>query len=202
MIIIKGDHNHSLNSTESLSSLRPSQDTRTEFESYFDSGLGIREACNYHQSKLQLQCGAQSKELANSIINPRYRTVTHWYSQWRKTNLGHRNSEEILEVLILEPPESIPEDMNMYNFEDCTTSSEPAECKAFLPSLKSNEETVKEDNQEICFEEIVNLFVKKNEEFDASLPAIKSFLQRLRQIKSKTQWENFLSTAGNSSPQS
>lgn len=98
LIIFKNNHNHSVISAESLGFLRPSRKVRDEFDTYFDSGLGITESIQYHESKLELKYGMGSVELANASLNPKYRTVSFWYNQWRTLNLGPRCGDGVLEV--------------------------------------------------------------------------------------------------------
>lgn len=71
-----------------------------EFETYFDSGMGIQESLDYHESKLELKFGPESTHLANASINPKYRTVLHWHDKWRKVNLGPRHGVGVLDVFI------------------------------------------------------------------------------------------------------
>lgn len=87
-----------MTSGESLSYLRPERKVRDEFDTYFDSGLGISESIQYHESKLELKYGVGSVELANAMLNPKYRTVSFWYQKWQTLNLGPRHGEGVLEV--------------------------------------------------------------------------------------------------------
>lgn len=100
LIYINSEHNHTLDSAESLSYLRPSNETRAKFETYFDGGMGIKESCDYHESKLELKYGAGSKEMANALINSKYRTVRRWHDKWREANLGPRYGQDVIEVSI------------------------------------------------------------------------------------------------------
>lgn len=79
-----------------MTALRPSSSTRDLFLKYFSQGLGITEAINYHTDKMELEM--DEFQLANSSLNPKYRTVKYWYTEWRKTNLGPRTGVGVLEV--------------------------------------------------------------------------------------------------------
>lgn len=98
IIFVNDNHNHNLNSAETLSYLHPTKETRQQFEEYFECGSGIKEAINYHESKLELKYGLESAELANSQINPKYRSVQFWYEEWRTKNLGPRSGDGVLQV--------------------------------------------------------------------------------------------------------
>lgn len=98
IITINKNHNHAANVAESLSFLRPIKETRQIFEGYFDDGMGIKEAINFHESKLELEFPLSSVELANASINPKYRTIQFWHDVWRNRNLGPRFGKGIIEV--------------------------------------------------------------------------------------------------------
>jgi len=51
-----------------------------------------------HESKLELEYGINSDELANATINPKYRTIRHWYV-WKENNLGSSNDKSIFQVI-------------------------------------------------------------------------------------------------------
>ncbi|XP_050306392.1 uncharacterized protein LOC126743376 isoform X2 [Anthonomus grandis grandis] len=98
IITINNKHNHAINVAESLSHLRPTEKTRQTFEDYFNDGLGIREAINLHQSKLELELPSSSADLASASVNPKYRTVRYWYDTWRKKNVDSRSANYILQI--------------------------------------------------------------------------------------------------------
>lgn len=60
--------------------------------------MGVKESLEYHESKLELQVAPESMQLANAIINPKYRTIQHWHEKWRLTNLGRRHGTGVLDV--------------------------------------------------------------------------------------------------------
>ena len=93
---IKNNHNHSLNSADALAALRVPSCTREQFLKYFNQGLGITKAINYHTNKIELEM--DETELAKSSGNPKYRTVKYWYTEWRKANLGPRTGVGVLDV--------------------------------------------------------------------------------------------------------
>jgi len=41
--------------------------------------IGISESISIRETKLELEYGINSEELADASINPKYRTVRHWY---------------------------------------------------------------------------------------------------------------------------
>lgn len=98
VIELRNGHNHSLNTAEASSFLRPKEEIRSSYESYFNEGMTLKEAINLHESKLELEFGMGSMEFANASINPQYRTVLHWYTEWRKLNLGPRFGPGSIEV--------------------------------------------------------------------------------------------------------
>lgn len=51
-----------------------------------------------HETKIELEYGMISEELANASINPKYRTVRHWYDNWKLNNLGSPTALGILQV--------------------------------------------------------------------------------------------------------
>ncbi|CAI6346772.1 unnamed protein product [Macrosiphum euphorbiae] len=99
IIKINNDHNHNIRSAEALSFLKPSEECRPQFENYFNDGLGISESIKMHESKLELEYGINSNELANATINPKYRTIRHWYDVWKENNLGSSNDISVLQKL-------------------------------------------------------------------------------------------------------
>lgn len=99
--MFKGEHNHTITTAEAMSCLRPRDDTRSLYESYFNDGMGIRDSVSFHESKLELLYGIDSPELANSRLNPKYRTVQHWFNQWRSVNLGPRFGPGSIEVFTI-----------------------------------------------------------------------------------------------------
>ena len=48
--------------------------------------MGITESIQYHESKLELKYGVGGAELANALLNPKYRTVAFWYKKWQTLN--------------------------------------------------------------------------------------------------------------------
>lgn len=52
-----------------------------------------------HESKLELEFVINSNELAYATINPKYRTVRHWYDVWKINHLGSSNDISVLQVI-------------------------------------------------------------------------------------------------------
>jgi len=61
------------------------------------SGLYVSEAIRAHQDYLEL-CEGISKTFASSALNPKARTVSFWYVQWRQKHLGPRKGKSACEV--------------------------------------------------------------------------------------------------------
>ncbi|GBO39894.1 hypothetical protein AVEN_270980-1 [Araneus ventricosus] len=96
VITIFDVHNHSLNTAEALTCL-PSSGCKEKFIDYFNDGMGITEACKYHERILQLE-EYKEEDMANSAINHPYRAVQHWYDQWCLLHLGPRTGQGLIEV--------------------------------------------------------------------------------------------------------
>lgn len=90
VVVIKVDHNHSINSAESLKLLRMDDVTKNQFIEYFDDGLGISQSLKQHENKLLLKECAENWSfiLANARINPTYNMIKHIYNNWRKDHFG------------------------------------------------------------------------------------------------------------------
>lgn len=97
VIAINDSHNHELDTAEALSGLVPSEETRSIFESYFSDGCGIREAMNFHQTKLALDCPESGIEMGSANLNPKYRTVQAWYLRWKKHHLKTHPGDGVIE---------------------------------------------------------------------------------------------------------
>lgn len=63
--------------------------------------IGISESISIHETKLELEYGINSEELADASINPKYRTVRHWYDTWKLNNLGSSTELSVLQVCIV-----------------------------------------------------------------------------------------------------
>lgn len=96
-IDFKHEHNHS-ETSESFSYLRPSKNVKEIFEAYFNDGLGVKEAINLHESKLELEEGENSVTIACASMNPPKHTVYDWYRKWRTSHLGPRTGPGLIEV--------------------------------------------------------------------------------------------------------
>lgn len=100
ILTFKQCHNHSQNTAEALSFLKPSEEIREMFETYFSNGLTITEAIEFHEAKLEIDFPDYGSDMANGSINPQYRTVQHWYTVWLTKNLGPRSGEGRIDVCI------------------------------------------------------------------------------------------------------
>lgn len=98
ILTFKECHNHSQNTADALSFLKPSEDLRGTFEAYFNDGLTITEAINLHEAKLEIEFSESGTDMANASINPKYRTVQHWYHVWLSKNLGPRSGDGMIDV--------------------------------------------------------------------------------------------------------
>lgn len=85
-----------MSNAEALGYLPATNQLRSVFEKYFKDGMGITEACNFHNNKLELEMDEAG--IANASVNPKYRTVKYWYTEWRKINFGARTGVGSLEV--------------------------------------------------------------------------------------------------------
>ena len=92
------EHNHSLNTAETLRFLSADNTIKNNFIEYFNDGMGIAESHKHHQSKLELSSDNFEKDLANGSLNPTLRTIQWWHDQWRLLNLGPRTGEGLIKV--------------------------------------------------------------------------------------------------------
>lgn len=53
-----------------------------------------------HETTVELEYGMNSEKLANASINPKYRTIRHWYDAWKLINLGTSTEVGVLQVFI------------------------------------------------------------------------------------------------------
>lgn len=60
--------------------------------------IGISESLSIHETKIELEFGMNSEQLANAAINPKYRTIRHWYDNWKLNNLGSSTEHGVLQV--------------------------------------------------------------------------------------------------------
>lgn len=86
-----------MNTAEALRFLPPA-DCKEQFVEYFNDGMGIAEACKYHEGILQLDDKFAEVDMANNRINPTYRSVQNWFEEWRLQNLGPRTGHGVIEV--------------------------------------------------------------------------------------------------------
>ncbi|KAG8174843.1 hypothetical protein JTE90_010878 [Oedothorax gibbosus] len=97
-ITIYNNHNHTLNTAESLKFL-PATATEEVFIEYFNDGMTVAEACKFHLSTLQMKEDYNEMEMANNRLNPINKTVYHWHNKWRLMNLGPRSGIGLIEKL-------------------------------------------------------------------------------------------------------
>ena len=67
---------------------------------YFAAGMGITEARQYHQHKLELT--DNEAMLADATVNPKYRTVLHWHTTWRAQHYGASSGRDMIEVILVD----------------------------------------------------------------------------------------------------
>lgn len=95
IIEVGTQHNHPLNSAETLRYLKPISDgLRKTFIEYFESGLGSCEACRKHVETLD----SDEKEYASGRSNPHYRVVQNWFDKWRMEKFGPTTGEVLFQV--------------------------------------------------------------------------------------------------------
>lgn len=81
---------------DAFTRLRPQNDTKQAFIQYFNDGLNIADSMKKHE--LDLHVDPTSLEIANGHINPKHRTVRHWYEEWRSDKFGPKSGPAVLEV--------------------------------------------------------------------------------------------------------
>jgi hypothetical protein len=97
---ISSKHTHTTKSAEALSLLRPHDGTKEKFIEYFSNGLNVAEASKSHVDQIEMSDVDNLEQvLANALVNPKLRTVHHWYSCWRESNLGSRCGASLYQVL-------------------------------------------------------------------------------------------------------
>lgn len=106
IIQISAGHNHHLVSPSALKYLTPSRDLQEAFFEYFEKGLGLINACRYHENKLLVESGGNSTVngvniLDNPRFNPSRRTVQHWFERWRKAPDVQIDDSDLKEVALI-----------------------------------------------------------------------------------------------------
>ncbi|XP_065218332.1 uncharacterized protein LOC135844139 isoform X2 [Planococcus citri] len=108
IIIIRGSHNHPLNSPSAMKHLTTPTSIRDEFFEYFSLGMNIASASQYHENKILFEDrnGETEKNslddetlLGNAQMNPTKRAVQYWYMLWRNSSFGPRDGSDLLPVL-------------------------------------------------------------------------------------------------------
>jgi hypothetical protein len=86
-----------LGTAEALYYTRPSRAVKQQFDENFMGGINVSEAARAHQVYLELSEGIK-KNFATSVFNPKTRTVSFWYDEWRQKHLGPREEKSACEV--------------------------------------------------------------------------------------------------------
>lgn len=158
-----------------MSYLPPSEEVRASFESYFNEGLGLKEAISVHEAKLKI-LGVD--DLTDATLNPRYDRVKYWLNNWRKTNLKLDRDQG--------DPDSEPTaDIKDFKLKD--SSKVVHEC---FDSIK-----YKDSSKEV-FQKVVRLMEIQNDRFGASPELLLKVVRRLKAVDSADGWKSFLNSAG------
>jgi len=73
-----------LRTAEALYYTRPSTAVKQQFAEYFMGGMNVSVTIRAHQDYMELSEGiSEKKPFASSALNPKPRTVSFWYDQWR-----------------------------------------------------------------------------------------------------------------------
>ncbi|KAL5241955.1 hypothetical protein ACI65C_009365 [Semiaphis heraclei] len=153
---------------------------------YFDSGMGISESQRYHEQLLELKGDFTLEHFGNGGINTCYRTVCNWHDTWRSLNL---EKPEIEQINVTEMNDTT-NNTTIYN--DTNVQE--------LNLIEPMQSTSQESNEKSKFENVLNLLNLCNTTYGSSTTGIKKLEQRLKKVKSRGKWENFLHTAGNCLP--
>ena len=70
---------------------------RDTFNEYFNDGMIASEAVKYHEGIMFAKKSTES-DFSNARMNPTARTVSFWYDEWRKLNLGPRTGPGLIQV--------------------------------------------------------------------------------------------------------
>ena len=104
IIILQGRHNHPLDSPATLKHLSTSENVRYEFQEYFNMGMNISSAIQYHENKILFEGKNETSNedsfndetlLANAHFNPTKRAVEYWYMLWTKSRFGSRDGTDM-----------------------------------------------------------------------------------------------------------
>lgn len=131
LIEINYNHSHRVNVAQALSLLRCSEDTRKQFESYFEGGMTAAAAKLYHEIAIIEGCEKNAYiTLSNAQKNPCDRQVIHLYEQWRRRTYGTRDIGDIIEVLKRKKIELSKINVEIY------LKEEPTVCVVITPIMQ------------------------------------------------------------------
>lgn len=97
-------HTHPLKAPSVLKHLSPDDPVRDEFHNYFEMRMSVPAACRYHENKLILERGEDDGTLNeefcvdNARMNPKKRTVEHWFDVWKKLQWGSNDGSDLKTV--------------------------------------------------------------------------------------------------------
>lgn len=100
-ITISYRHNHPMLNAQVLSFRRVDPVIKEKFVDYFNKGLSVASAIEYHVNEIDLDPDIDDPILtrADAALNPSRRVVSHLYDIWREENLGSRIGEGMWNVL-------------------------------------------------------------------------------------------------------
>ena len=104
-IVMKGHHNHSIQSAAALKELRVHPDVSDQFEEYFGQGMAVCQAARVHSMKRA--AAGDLLEMARNDKTPSKRTVSYMHKRWQKGHGGEENKdmEEVLQRYASDHPE-------------------------------------------------------------------------------------------------
>jgi len=60
--------------------------------------MGVTEARNHHEIKLELDATFSESMLASARLNPKYRIVLHWHTTWRAAHFVPGSGSDMIVV--------------------------------------------------------------------------------------------------------
>ncbi|XP_050705451.1 uncharacterized protein LOC126990841 isoform X6 [Eriocheir sinensis] len=96
-MMIRGNHNHPLDTAEVLNELRVSACTREMFNNYFSQGMTPGQAYRHHLLKMDLT--EDLYDQANKSINPSPKSIEYMWTAWRQSEHGGLNTPSMFDAI-------------------------------------------------------------------------------------------------------
>ena len=131
--------------------------------------------------------GCTETDLADATKNPKYRTVSHWMAQWRAKEQHAANNELLHSTQTsysIEHCEPVPQS---HESVDRQLSDEPTSAVT-LPFVTGDGTST--------IESVVDMIKHLHNRFGSSISGCTRLLTRLKNVRTRTQWEAFLRSAG------